>query len=129
DKPERRGESRLAKQIPGEDLMTFSISRTLLAAALTAAVSTSAFAQVSPNDGKSMGGGNCAKNKYNCADTANPLPKTDTVWLEKMTWMDVRDAMKAGKKTIIIPTGGMEPNGPWLTLGKHNWVLETNCEA
>jgi creatinine amidohydrolase/Fe(II)-dependent formamide hydrolase-like protein len=109
--------------------MTFSISRTLLAAAVTAAVSTAAFAQVSPNDGKSMGGGDCAKNKYNCTDTANPLPKADTVWLEKMTWMDVRDAMKAGKKTIIIPTGGIEPNGPWLTLGKHNWVLETNCEA
>ncbi|MGE3477489.1 MAG: creatininase family protein [Rhodospirillaceae bacterium] len=109
--------------------MTFSISRTLLAAALTAAFSTAALAQVSPNDGKSMGGGDCAKNKYNCKDVANPLPKTDTVWLEKMTWIDVRDAMAAGKKTIIIPTGGMEPNGPWLTLGKHNWVLETNCEA
>jgi creatinine amidohydrolase len=109
--------------------MKTSILRAVLAAALTAAVSTSAFAQLTPNDGKSMGGGDCAANKYNCKDTPNPLPKTDTVWLEKMTWMDVRDAMAAGKKTIIIPTGGMEPNGPWTSLGKHNWVLETNCEA
>lgn len=109
--------------------MKKSVVRAVVAAALTAAVSTSAFAQLTPNDGKSMGGGDCAKNKYNCMDTANPLPKTDTVWLEKMTWMDVRDAMKAGKKTIIIATGGIEPNGPWVTLGKHNWVLETNCEA
>ena len=46
-----------------------------------------------------------------------------------MTWMDVRDAMKAGKTTIIISTGGIEPNGPWLALGKHNYVLRANCDA
>ena len=38
------------------------------------------------------GGGNCANNPYNCADTPNPLPPADTVWIEEMTWMDVRDA-------------------------------------
>ena len=43
--------------------------------------------------------------------------------------MDVRDAMKAGKTTAIISTGGIEPNGPWLALGKHNYVLHANCEA
>jgi len=37
--------------------------------------------------------------------------------------------MKAGKTTVIIATGGMEPNGPWLATGKHNYVLKTNCEA
>ncbi|MGE0284250.1 MAG: creatininase family protein [Rhodospirillaceae bacterium] len=109
--------------------MKRSILRTAFAAAIAVAVSSMAFAQLTPDDGKSMGGGDCAANKYNCKDTPNPLPKTDTVWLERMTWMDVRDAMAAGKKTVIIPTGGIEPNGPWLTLGKHNWVLETNCEA
>ena len=77
----------------------------------------------------SMGGGQCANNPYNCPDTPNPLPKADTVWLEEMTWMDVRDAMKAGKTTIIIATGGIEPNGPWLALGKHNYVLRANCDA
>jgi creatinine amidohydrolase/Fe(II)-dependent formamide hydrolase-like protein len=77
----------------------------------------------------SMGGGQCANNPYNCPDTPNPLPKADTVWLEEMTWMDVRDAMKAGKTTVIISTGGMEPNGPWLALGKHNYVLRSNCDA
>jgi creatinine amidohydrolase/Fe(II)-dependent formamide hydrolase-like protein len=76
-----------------------------------------------------MGGGTCANNPYNCPDTPNPLPKVDTVWLEEMTWMDVRDAMKAGKTTVIIGTGGMEPNGPWLALGKHNYVLRSNCDA
>src|SRR5262245_57356575 len=80
-------------------------------------------------DPRSMGGGDCAENPYNCADAPNPLPKADTVWLEEMTWMDVRDAMKAGKTTVIIATGGHEPNGPWLALGKHNYVLHANCEA
>jgi hypothetical protein len=43
--------------------------------------------------------------------------------------MDVRDAMKAGKTTAIVSTGGIEPNGPWLALGKHNYVLRANCDA
>jgi creatinine amidohydrolase len=80
-------------------------------------------------DPRSMGGGDCAQNPYNCKDAPNPLPKADTVWLEEMTWMDVRDAMAAGKTTVIIPTGGFEPNGPWLVLGKHNYVLQANCDA
>jgi creatinine amidohydrolase len=80
-------------------------------------------------DPRSRGGGDCRDNPYNCVDAANPLPAPDTVWLEEMTWMDVRDAMKAGKTTVIVPTGGIEPNGPWLALGKHNYVLRTNCDV
>ncbi len=78
---------------------------------------------------QNMGGGQCAQNPYNCANTPNPIPTPNTVWLEEMTWMDVRDALAAGKTTIIIPTGGIEPNGPWLATGKHNYVLATNCDA
>jgi creatinine amidohydrolase len=80
-------------------------------------------------DPRSMGGGDCRDNPYNCNDVANPLPAANTVWLEEMTWIDVRDAIKAGKTNIIVPTGGMEPNGVWLVTGKHNYVLHTNCEA
>jgi len=80
-------------------------------------------------DANSMGGGNCTNNVYNCADTPNPLPEATTVWIEEMTWMDVRDALTAGKTTAIIPTGGVEPNGPWLVTGKHNYVLRSNCDA
>jgi len=76
-----------------------------------------------------MGGGDCRDNSYNCAETSNPIATPDTVWLEEMTWMDVRDALKAGKRTIVIPTGGIEPNGPWLATGKHNYVLHANCDA
>ena len=82
-----------------------------------------------PASDRDMGGGRCAANPYNCADAPNPLPPPNTVWLEEMTWMDVRDALRAGKTTVIVPTGGLEPNGPWLVTGKHNYVLHANCEA
>lgn len=80
-------------------------------------------------DPRSRGGGDCRDNPYNCADAPNPIPSTDTVWIEEMTWMEVRDALKSGKRTVIIPTGGLEPNGPWLAIGKHNYVLHANCSA
>jgi len=80
-------------------------------------------------DPRDIGGGQCAQNPYNCVDAANPLPAPNTVWLEEMTWIDVRDALKAGKTNVIVPTGGMEPNGVWLVTGKHNYVLHANCEA
>jgi creatinine amidohydrolase/Fe(II)-dependent formamide hydrolase-like protein len=80
-------------------------------------------------DPRTMGGGDCRDNPYNCKDAANPLPAATTVWIEEMTWMDVRDALKAGKTTAIISTGGIEPNGPWLVTGKHNYVLRANCDA
>ena len=104
--------------------------RTLLAFALVSLLSGSVAAQERrAPDPRSMGGGDCRDNVYNCADTPNPLPAPDTVWLEEMTWMDVRDALAAGKTTGIVPTGGMEPNGPWLVTGKHNYVLRANCDA
>src|SRR5262245_48538184 len=103
--------------------------RTRLAALLLILGSTLLAAQTGAPDPRNAGGGNCSANPYNCVDTANPLPLPNTVWMEDMTWMDVRDAMKAGKKTVIISTGGIEPNGPWLALGKHNFVLRANCDA
>ena len=96
---------------------------------LSTALSAQAPQQRPAQDPRSMGGGNCANNPLNCADTPNPLPPADTVWIEEMTWMDVRDALKAGKTTAIISTGGIEPNGPWLVTGKHNYVLRTNCDV
>ena len=107
--------------------------RPALLALATTFVLTSAFALAQQPrrepDPRSMGGGDCRDNPYNCKDTPNPLPPAATVWLEEMTWMDVRDALAAGKTTAIVPTGGIKPNGPWLVLGKHNYVLRTNCDV
>src|SRR4029453_7620895 len=33
------------------------------------------------------------------------------------------------KTQVIVSAGGIEPNGPWLVLGKHNYVLHANCDA
>src|SRR5688572_10323825 len=85
--------------------------------------------QAPPPDPRDMGGGRCADNPVNCVDTRNPIPAFDSVWLEELTWIEVRDALKGGKTTAIITTGGIEPNGPYLALGKHNYVLRANCEA
>ena len=57
-----------------------------------------------------------------------PIDALDSVWIEELTWMEVRDALAAGKKTVIIPTGGVEPNGPYVATGKHNYVLQGVCE-
>ncbi|MDA1092119.1 MAG: creatininase family protein [Acidobacteria bacterium] len=46
-----------------------------------------------------------------------------TVFLEDMTWTELRDAVAAGTTTIIIPTGGTEQNGPHMVLGKHNYLV------
>ena len=59
---------------------------------------------------------------------ASPLPSRDLVTLGDMTWLEVRDAMERGKTTIIIPTGGIEANGPFLALAKHDLIVEDLAE-
>jgi creatinine amidohydrolase/Fe(II)-dependent formamide hydrolase-like protein len=43
-----------------------------------------------------------------------------TVFIESLTWTELRDQVQAGKTTIIIPIGGTEQSGPDVALGKHN---------
>src|SRR5688500_10420064 len=62
-------------------------------------------------------------------DAVRPIDMLDTVWIEEQTWMETRDAIKAGKTTVIIGTGGLEQNGPYNANGKHNYVLRATCEA
>ena len=49
---------------------------------------------------------------------------TPSVFLEELTWPEVRDALAAGTTTVIIPTGGTEQNGPHMVLGKHNFLVK-----
>jgi creatinine amidohydrolase len=46
------------------------------------------------------------------------------VFLEDLTWVEVRDAIAAGKTKVIIPTGGTEQNSPHMALGKHNYLVK-----
>jgi creatinine amidohydrolase len=42
------------------------------------------------------------------------------VFLEEMTWVEVREAVRSGKTTVLVPIGGTEQSGPHMALGKHN---------
>src|SRR5687767_150144 len=55
---------------------------------------------------------------------APSLPQPDTVFLEDLTWTELRDLVNAGTTTVIIPTGGTEQNGPHMVLGKHNFLVK-----
>ena len=53
----------------------------------------------------------------------SPSHAPDTVFIDELTWEETRDALKAGKTTAIIPTGGTEKNGYHMILGKHNYIV------
>ncbi|MEP6608046.1 MAG: creatininase family protein [Burkholderiaceae bacterium] len=56
-----------------------------------------------------------------CALLPAARASADSVFLEELTWTEVRTAQRAGKTTVIIPVGGTEQNGPHMELGKHNF--------
>jgi len=47
-------------------------------------------------------------------------PASASVFLEDLTWTELRDLIGSGTTTIIVPIGGTEQNGPAMALGKHN---------
>jgi creatinine amidohydrolase/Fe(II)-dependent formamide hydrolase-like protein len=59
----------------------------------------------------------------------NPIAPADLVWMEQMTVIEVRDAIRSGMTNVLILTGGVESNGPFLPTGKHNYMLQANGEA
>jgi creatinine amidohydrolase/Fe(II)-dependent formamide hydrolase-like protein len=54
------------------------------------------------------------------ASTVAAAPPPKSVFLEDLTWTEVREATTAGRTTIIVPIGGTEQSGPHIALGKHN---------
>ena len=58
-----------------------------------------------------------------------PIDMHDSVWIEDLTMLEVRDLIKGGKTTALVLTGGIEENGPYLTTGKHNNVLKATGES
>jgi len=58
-----------------------------------------------------------------------PIAAVDSVFIEDLTWMEIRDALRAGTDTAIVATGGIEMNGPYLVTGKHNIILRGVTEA
>jgi len=58
-------------------------------------------------------------------DGPGPLPAATSLWTEELTWWEVRDRVSSGYTTILVGTGGVEQNGPFVAGGKHNYVLAT----
>jgi creatinine amidohydrolase/Fe(II)-dependent formamide hydrolase-like protein len=55
-----------------------------------------------------------------------PLP--NTVKIADMTWVEVRSALNAGYTRVIVPSGGIEQNGPHMILGKHDRIVGWTAE-
>src|ERR1700738_3672797 len=51
-----------------------------------------------------------------------------TVFLDELTSSELRDQVRAGRRTIIVPIGGTEQNGPHMVLGKHNVRVKVLAE-
>ncbi|WP_421992459.1 creatininase family protein [Qipengyuania sp.] len=62
-------------------------------------------------------------------DAARPIAASDAYWIEELTWMEVRDAIASGHRTVLIPVGGIEQNGPYVVTGKHNVILKGTSQA
>ena len=48
----------------------------------------------------------------------------DSVFLEELTWTEIRDLIDGGTTRALIPTAGTEQNGPHMVLGKHRYIVE-----
>lgn len=46
-----------------------------------------------------------------------------SVYIEEMTWTEVRDRIAAGSTIAIVPTGGTNQNGPHMITGKNNFIV------
>lgn len=53
----------------------------------------------------------------------------NTVLMENMTSYGFRDAIAAGKTTVIVPSGGTEQNGPAMATGKHGFRALANAQT
>jgi creatinine amidohydrolase len=49
------------------------------------------------------------------ANAASP-----SLFLEELTWPELRDRIAAGTTIVLVPIGGTEQNGVHMALGKHN---------
>ena len=67
--------------------------------------------------------------RQDMATLARPIEMHDTVWIEDMTQLEVRDSLKAGKTTALVFAGGMEDNGPYVTVSQHNLIVHAMCDS
>jgi len=55
--------------------------------------------------------------------TMTAAPPPDTVFIEELTWAEVRDLVAGGTTSVIIGTAGTEQKGPHMADGEHKFVM------
>jgi creatinine amidohydrolase/Fe(II)-dependent formamide hydrolase-like protein len=73
--------------------------------------------------GRGAGGG--GQRGAPATPAATPVP---SVFIEELTFYEVRDAIAGGNTVGIVPTGGTEKNGFHMTMGKHNFHVRKGAE-
>jgi creatinine amidohydrolase len=63
-----------------------------------------------------------------CCAGAASAQTSSNILMERMTSYEIRDAIAAGKTTVILPSGGTEQNGPGMATGKHNYRVLANAQ-
>jgi creatinine amidohydrolase len=100
--------------------------------AVTLALAGQAAAQTPAPQAQGTGRPTASVNSQPRVDVTNmprPIDMHDSVWIEDLTMLEVRDLIKGGATTALVLTGGIEENGPFLTTGKHNHVLKATGES
>ncbi|MFN8058969.1 MAG: creatininase family protein [Vicinamibacterales bacterium] len=101
----------------------------LAALSLTLSAGSTASAQETPPQPRQATASVNLQPRRDVESMPRPIDLHDSVWIEELTMLEVRDLIKAGKTTALVLTGGIEENGPYLTTGKHNNVLKATGEA
>ena len=52
----------------------------------------------------------------------------DTVFIEELTWAEVRDLVAGGTTSVIVGTAGTEQKGPHLADGEHKFVMNWTAD-
>ncbi|WP_018262058.1 creatininase family protein [Methylobacterium sp. WSM2598] len=52
-----------------------------------------------------------------------PAPLVARIAIADMTWVEVQQAREQGFTTVLVPSGGLEQNGPFLPIDKHDSIV------
>src|SRR5215210_5066436 len=54
-------------------------------------------------------------------------PLSPKIEIADLTWVEVRTAIEHGFSTAIVPSGGLEQNGPHMVIGKHDHIVQATA--
>src|SRR5690242_5608396 len=66
--------------------------------------------------------------RVDMATMVRPIEMHDTVWIEDMTVLEIHDSIRSGKTSALVMVGGMEDNGPYITVSQHNSIVRALAE-